>query len=271
MRQFRLLKVVLPVIAAVTLQAPAACAQAPVVDRSPDTSSSRHRNDGNNGGADSAARAANAELFSQLQELQQEVRDLRGKVEEQAHEIQQLDRKRLQDYQNLDKRITQLQKQGGGAAPAPSGLSGAGAAAPVTIGAGSGNDRGSKQELNDYRAAYDLLKNQKIDQAEKAFEKYVKDYPKSQFAGNAYYWLGKLYLIDGTTDSARDSFERLINKYPGNRKVPDATFELAKLYYQAGKRDQAKKLLDKVINDYSDAAATTAELARAYRDKYFGK
>lgn len=268
MRRLRLLKAILPVVAAVALHMPAARAQAPVVDRSPDTSSSRDRGS-DSGGEGSAARAANAELFSQLQELQQEVRDLRGKVEEQAHQIQQLNRKRLQDYQNLDKRITALQQQGGGAPPAASAPSGAGA--PVTIGAGSGNDQGGKQELDDYRAAYDLLKDQKIDQAEKAFEKFVKEHPKSQFAGNAYYWLGKLYLIDGTTDSARDAFEHLINNYPGNRKVPDATFELAKIYYQAGNRAQAKKLLDKVINDYSDVATTTAELARAWRDKYFGK
>ena len=80
-------------------------------------------------------------LFYQIQQLQQEVMRLNGKVEEQAHELRNLKEQSLQRYVDLDKRLS-----AGGrvllprlpvAAPAGSAAPVGSAASPVTSGAPS--------------------------------------------------------------------------------------------------------------------------------------
>ena len=59
--------------------------------------------------------AGQAEMFYQMQLLQQEVLELRGLVEQQSFEIRQLKQQRLDDYLDLDRRLSQI------AAGAPAG------------------------------------------------------------------------------------------------------------------------------------------------------
>src|SRR5690606_11660280 len=52
--------------------------------------------------------AGQAEIFFQLQTLQQEVLELRGIVEQQSHELRQLKQQRMDDYLDLDRRLSQV-------------------------------------------------------------------------------------------------------------------------------------------------------------------
>src|SRR5690606_39450278 len=53
---------------------------------------------------------ATAELFYMIQQLQREVRDLRGQVEEQQHQISRLQQQGRDRYVDLDQRILELSK-----------------------------------------------------------------------------------------------------------------------------------------------------------------
>ena len=75
-------------------------------------------------------------LFFQMQQLQQEVMRLNGKVEEQAHELRKLKDQSLQRYVDLDKRIS----GGSGTGTAAAGsVAPAGSAAPAASAAIAGS------------------------------------------------------------------------------------------------------------------------------------
>lgn len=210
---------------------------------------------------------AQAELYYQLQQLQQEVMDLRGQVETQSHEIRRLEQRRKEDYQNLDKRL----RAGGGsvAAPAAAGTATATAAVSASTKSAATSAPPPADERNAYQAAFQLLKNQQLKEAETAFKGFIKKYPEGKYTANAYYWLGELYLTADDLDNARTTFELLVERYPEFRKTPDSSFKLAKIYHQQGDDAKAKALLNAIVKRYATSSPSTVQLANAYLDKYF--
>lgn len=237
--------------------------------------------------------------FSQLQALQDEVRELRGLVEEQANEIRLLKKRQLDDYQNIDGRLTGLHdKLGAMAAPAVAGdaagnpaeegvqiagddVGDVGAAGDErhTSGGTSGEaapiDRQTTQppaavsrpdpDAQQYDAAYELLKQRKVDLAEKEFRAYVAAHPGGARVANAHYWLGEIALLQNRLEPARVEFATVVEKFPQDRKIEDAMFKLGKVYHLQGDSARAKTLLKKVAGGDSSAA----RLAQAYlRDNF---
>ncbi len=216
--------------------------------------------------ANRSARAAQGELFYQLQLLQDEIMQLRGLVEEQQNSIRRLQQQRLDDYLNLDKRISELTSRpskamSASAASTPPQSSGT---QPVTL----PTEVAGADEVSAYKAAYDLVKAQQFDKAKAAYETFLQMYPTGQYRPNALYWLGELYLLESDLEAARQSFAQL-DQYPNHRKVPDALFKLAKVYHLQGNADKAKQLLQQVISTYGAKGHSAATLARDYLAKNF--
>lgn len=210
-------------------------------------------------------------LFYQIQQLQQEVMRLNGKVEEQAHELRKLKEQSLQRYVDLDRRVS-------GAGPAPAAAAGASAAAsgvsetvasPTLSGSGSGSESGAAEqpgEAEAYRAAYALVRGQQFKSAVAAFKQFLQDYPEGKYAPNAHYWLGELYLVTEPQDleSSRQSFVLLLDEYPDNSKAPDAMYKLGKVYFLKGNRDRAREYMDRVIRDYGSSNSSAVKLAQDF-------
>lgn len=201
------------------------------------------------------------EMFYQLQLLQQEVMELRGRLEEQEYQLRQLREQSLERYLDLDKRI-----KGGGVAT-PGGETGT-----ETPGTPAGTPaQPLAGESDAYRAAYSLVRGQQFSEAVDAFKQFLVDFPGGRYAPNAHYWLGELYLVITPPDdeSARREFNLLLERYPSNSKVPDALYKLGKIYYDRGNRDRAKEYLDRVVNDYGDSGSSAVKLASDFLSRSF--
>ena len=210
-------------------------------------------------------------LFYQIQQLQQEVMRLNGKVEEQSHELRQLREQSLQRYVDLDKRLS-AGVAGSAAAPIACGeaatvVSGpvVAAASPVAA-AGQSEVAEQRGEGESYRAAYALVRGQQFDQAVPAFKQFLRDYPDGKYAPNAHYWLGELYLVSQPPDleSSRQAFMLLLSQYPDNSKAPDALYKLGKVQFMKGNREKAREYLDQVIRDYGSTNSSAVKLARDF-------
>ena len=208
-------------------------------------------------------------LFMQIQQLQQQVMQLNGKIEEQANELRTVGEQSVQRYMDLDKRIGGA--AAGGAAAEAVGTANAAvdddailATAPAVAGAAPVAAQPGEDEA--YRAAYSLVQSQQFDQAVQAFQKFQRDYPAGKYAPNAYYWLGELYLVIQPPDleSSRQSFAMLLSQYPDNSKAPDALYKLGKVQYMKGNRDKAKEYLDQVITRYGSTNSSAVKLARDF-------
>ena len=200
-----------------------------------------------------------AEMYYQFQVLQQEVQTLRGLVEQQAHELKRLKQQRLDDYLELDRRLSALGQGQAQVVPESTGATGETASrAPASAAPGD--------ELKHYRSAIDLvLKKQQYDEAVVKLQEHLQLFPQSRYAGNAVYWLGEIYFLKSDLEQSRQWFVQLLGDYPDHRKVPDGKFKLGKVYHLLGDGEKAQSLLNEVAASNSDAA----RLAKAYLREHF--
>lgn len=215
----------------------------------------------------SSTSQSQADLHYQLQLLQEEVLQLRGQVEEQSHELKKLKQQRLDDYLDLDRRISELSRNGAGAGTVGSMPSGGGAPT-VSSDTPADGTPAPEDELQSYRTAMEYIfteEKRSYSKAIEALSQHLAQYPRGRYAANAQYWLGEIYLKENDLEKARQWFAQLLQDFPSHSKAPDAKFKLGKVYDMLGDKAQAKRLLEEVAQSGSNAA----KLAQEYLDIHF--
>ncbi len=200
------------------------------------------------------------EMLTQLEQLQREVQALRGEVELQGHELQQLKARQRDLYVDLDRRLQQLE-----AGAAPSGAP----ATPAGTGAATPSPGSADAARADYQRALDILREGRYRQAGEAFQAFLKTHPGSAYADNAQYWLAETYYVTRQFDAALAEFEKVLKQYPGSSKIPDARLKIGFIQYEKGHWDQAREALQQVVAEHpgTTAARLAAErLARMKRE-----
>lgn len=195
------------------------------------------------------------ESYNQIQSLQQEISELRALVEEQGHQISRLKQLQLDNYVDLDRRVSLVS----GNSSAKEQNNDVSADSTVAADVQSPADSGLS-EADEYKAAYDLLRQRQVDQSLVAFKDYLKKYPNGEFSANSCYWLGEIFLLKNQLPQARDWFAKLLQDFPESNKVPDAKFKLGKVYHLMGDKKRAKPLLD----DAAAGLGDSARLAKQY-------
>lgn len=225
-----------------------------------------------------SAGAQGAQLFDQLESLQQEVQELRGIVEQQEYQIKRMREEQRDRYLDLDRRITLLNKAGSkpvSVTPQKSAVKPQASSTtvqpttasvpksePVTaapVNPAPVVDKAAEKKA--YQAAFSLVRNKQYAQAVDAFTQQIKTYPDGNYTGNAYYWLGEVLLVESDQEQALTAFGSLLSHYPEHRKAPDAKYKQGKIYLQMGDKARAKELLQSVIDQYAGTSA--AKLAEA--------
>lgn len=200
------------------------------------------------------------EMFRRLQVLQEEVQALRGQLEEQTHEIENLRQRQRDLYVDIDRRLRDVEGSG---APGNAGAPAAGPApaAPAAAGGGgTGAGVGNAQEQVAYEQAFDLLKGRNYDGAITGFRKYLGDYPDGGFRDNAQYWIGEATYVLRRYPSAIDEFKKVEQLYPQSSKVPDALVKIGFSYYELQDWAKARQTLERLVQRYPDS--TAARLAQ---------
>ena len=199
------------------------------------------------------------ELFHRLQVLQQEVRELRGQVEEQAYQLERLTRQQQQQYIDLDQRLVALRGEGQTPAATTPGSLGSPTPAegrPPPAAGPAPPERGA------YAAAFDLMQDGRFAESVAAFNRLIDDFPNGQYTPNSFYWLGELHLAMDEVEMARQSFAQVLSLYPEHGKVPDALYKLGVVHHRLNDNERALQYLDRVIAEHPDS--TAAGLARTY-------
>jgi tol-pal system protein YbgF len=205
----------------------------------------------------SPTREALADLLQQLDALQTQVRNLRGKIEVQDNEIERLKARQRELFSDIDKRISDLERRT--AAPAPAVATAAAASTPTT------------QEQQDYDAAFNLLKQGAYEQAAKGFRDFIGKYPGSTLRGNAQYWLGQSYYVTRHFRQARDEFAKVGQDGVDAEKASDALLKTGYCSYELGEWARAREALTQVMARYPGSAAAKAAEQRLMRMKKEGK
>lgn len=217
-----------------------------------------------------AAASPQMDTYYLLQSLREELRVLRGIMEEQGHTIQQLKQRQVDDYIDLDRRLSGLvaggvglQSQSSGLvnnSPEPSATASAGVTSTTAnASAASTSDAGKAA----YQKAYGLLKSGEVEAAKQAFKAYLVKYANGRYVPNGQYWLGEIYMLDQQFQEAGEAFSVVVEQYPAHRKMLDASYKLGKVYHLQGKNEKAKVILMRVAATKSSAGKLAADYLKA--------
>jgi tol-pal system protein YbgF len=228
-----------------------------------------------------------SDLMLRMQQIQQEIQELRGLVETQQFELQKLQRQQRDQFLDIDSRIggnppegtprdalgapaqagsidvsgSDLQPPAGESAPPP--ITAPIPATPGAVGIPSlpspETTAGNEREL--YRDAFELLKQRKYPETVAAFNDLLQRYPQGQYTDNARYWLAETYYVQRNYPAALAEFDRLVQLNPGSPKVPGALLRIGYIQYEQEAYDQAREVLREVIARYPDS--TEARLAQS--------
>lgn len=197
------------------------------------------------------------QLTQQVQKLQEEVRQLRGKVESHDNDIDQVQKETKNRYVDFDQRLGQVQedlkKSQAGAMPPTSTDS----VTPADHSAGNtlSNQPAPISDEADkfaYIAAYEAYKAGGAAQAIAPMKKFIADYPKSPFVPNAYYWLGEfnLAITPPNFAAASSNFKLVMNQYPKTAKAAAATYRVATLADVDRQQATAVALMQSLVKNY---------------------
>lgn len=208
------------------------------------------------------------ELMLRLDELQTEVQQLTGKLEEQTNLISELKRKQSGLFSDLDERVQQLENKL--AAPKQSAISDTSltkdvsaekpetTSAPKPVSSQAATPADDKKQP--YQQAFDAFRAGQTAEAIAQFNALLSKDSNSPFANNAQYWLGRAYRVSKNSDSARKAFQLVLDKYPSSQKVPDSLLELGLMDLEQRNTAKAKDYFTRLITDFpTSSAAKIAE------------
>lgn len=182
-----------------------------------------------------------ANLTQDVSALERRVDELQGNDETLSYNAQTTAERQRNLYADLDARIVALETslraaQGGslrdGELPVPGGT-----------------------DKDNYQAAFELLKEQKYEQAATAFANFLQQFPGSDLAHNAQYWLAETFYATKEFDTAVAAFETVVADYPDSTKVPDALLKMGFCNYELEQWDEARTSLARVQSEYPETTA----------------
>jgi tol-pal system protein YbgF len=177
-----------------------------------------------------------------LEELRQEIKILRANVEEDrellnkiANDLDVLKK----DYQDKISALTKEKAESTAVALTP-------AAAPTT----PPKEEPKEDMEGAYQRAYSTFKKGDYPAALKLFKAFLGQYPKSEYADNAQYWIAECYDQQRDYERAILEYEQVVKQYPKGDKVPSALLKQGFAFLDLGDRVNAKLLFQKVIKQY---------------------
>ncbi len=227
---------------------------------------------------------SNANLLDKFQGLQQEVQELHGQLDVQAHDLKLLQEQQLSFYKDLDERLRDVPAKGIAYKPItavttttgvtigeePSLLATTSPVASIqptsmvrpavqaVIGAGPTNPA---NEQISYLAAYELVKDKQFDEALTAMQTFVTKYPHGGYSANAQYWLGELYMVKKDYVQAIEHFNVVMQEFPSSSKNAASLLKVGYALAGQGKTIDARAKLQEVVTTFPDTS--TAKLAAA--------
>lgn len=208
--------------------------------------------------------AAGLELLKRIEFLEQEVQELRGKVEEQAYQLSEMQK-------NTKKAsVNSLKEPSSSLLPAPTDNS-------VDLDKLEQHSKANMVPSSDsaeklaYDKAYGLIKAKQYGDATMEFRSFVKTFPHSQLVANSYYWLGELYLVHKKLDQAQMAFEKVVTEHPQHPKVIDSLLKLGIVQYSKGDWQLSKETFTKVAQRYPGSESARLAAARIEKMQQDGR
>jgi tol-pal system protein YbgF len=221
-----------------------------------------------------------AEIMVEIDQLKEDIRDLSGRVEDNEYIIRNiveedlsaqdeiraslervaaLERalKQQQEYLglepfDLEEREPEYRENEEAALEAETDQEAAGKAI--------GEDDQESEAVDIYNRSLSLFKEERYEQAMEGFESFLDEFPGSELADNAQFWIAECFMALEQYKQAILAYQDVIKMYPEGNKVPNAMFRQAIAFLEIDDQPSAEIVLQKVVKQFPDSAE--AEAAR---------
>jgi tol-pal system protein YbgF len=193
-----------------------------------------------------------ADINIRISELETQLRQMTGQLEEANFKIQNLTGQLEAMQKDNEFRFNEIEGRGtpiGGGVPATTTAAGGATALPPIVSATQMNT--AKQK---YDYAYGLVSNAQYDQAEISFRDFLSEYPEDELAGNAQYWLGQTFYARGNYDDATRTFLEGLNKYRESSKAPAYLLKVGMSLNLLGEKTAACEVYRELNSLYPDSS-----------------
>lgn len=242
-------------------------------------------------GGGSSANQANMEV--RLQQLEMQLRELTGKVEETAYQNRQLNERLERMSSDMEMRLNALESGGRSSGGSNGGFYNGGSSSSsngavynrpsdddeadasssdntlgtLRMNANAGSNAGSTGDnaAAAYENAFSLLKAGNYSAAEREFDDFLRNHENHVLAGNAKYWLGETFYVRGDFERAARIFAEGYQKYPEGSKSADNLLKLGLSLSSIGNTKDACIALGQLEKDYPDGSGPV--LRRAEQEK----
>ena len=193
-------------------------------------------------GASSIAQANSNDLamYNRVQMLQQEILSLRDEIEFLRRDIDRLEQRNRDFYQDLDRRLLELEQKGVVAQTKD--------AVPLPA-----ESLAASEKL--YNDAFDLLMNGNYAQAQQLLEQLIEKFPADPLIPNAWYWMGESYYVQAQFKEALKAFETVSQQFPNANKESDALLKQGYCLLEMGEKQRAVQRLQQVRKRYPKSQA----------------
>jgi len=208
---------------------------------------------------DKELRSKTAGQNATIEELQEEIRILKGKLEETDYLLKQkinafaeLSEKREIKLESIDKttslnkdRIERLEQ-----------YLNFESTAQIQKGQPVSNIPSGKQvkhklsEDEVYTSAKQAYDKGDLNTAREGFQKLLKEFPKSENADNAQFWIGEIYYREKWYEKAILEYQTVIEKYPNGNKVTASLLKQGFAFFNLGDTSNARLILSELIKKY---------------------
>ncbi|MEM9468919.1 MAG: tol-pal system protein YbgF [Pseudomonadota bacterium] len=234
-----------------------------------------------------------------LQELETQLRELTGKIEEQRFENDQLKRKidRLESTLNKQEAASVSDKKAVFATPQtainatnpgmsvlkPSQTTGINIAKPRSAETNAANQiaipqnqvqttesvlgGGKTEPTIQYEQAFADLKAENYVAAQQGFESFLANYENHSLASNAKYWLGESFYARSQFEQAAKTFAEGYRSFPESQKAPDNLLKLGLSLAGMDKKDDACVALGQLPIKHPDGAGPILRRGEQERER----
>ena len=224
----------------------------------------------------------NWELMQKNQQLENDIRTLRGQLEEQSNDIEQLKKDLSNRYTDLDQRLELLNQKvdpesapsdnpANGDTPAPANteastvdnkvVNATPTSSPSTTpppqpeASQPPQNQSNSVELEKaaYTVALDAYKQGGAKKAIAPMQNFIKNHPNSVYTGNAYFWLAEFNLATDPVNynEAKKNYNVVATRYPNSSKAPRALYQLYSIAKDVDKNiASANQYKTKILNQY---------------------
>ncbi len=197
--------------------------------------------------------------------IESELRRLTAQVEQMQNQINRIQEDATRRFGDIEFRLTEL--EGGdisqvGQTPTVGGQ-------PVTAFPQAGQQVAatSVSEQGDLDRAVNDVQQGRFDQAEDRLLRFLRDYPQSPLAGDAYYWLGESRFVRGVHADAAKAYLDGYQTAPRGARAPHNLFKLGVSLGRLGQLNEACQTLRQVGAQFPSAPDGLVGRADAEADR----